>query len=103
MKNSHLNHRTAVVQHSFESIRALKLVARAASHALCKLRGDQTLVTGLLDPEAPYLGCGAVVGVRQALVTAYPFQHQAADMARLGLSQPYVSGQFNVALPPARA
>jgi hydroxyquinol 1,2-dioxygenase len=44
--------------------------------------GYQTLVTELFDPEDPYLDSDAVFGVRQALVTAYQPQNNAADMAR---------------------
>ena len=38
-------------------------------------------------------------GVQEALVTAYQGQNNAADLARLGLSQPYLSAEFNVVLP----
>jgi protocatechuate 3,4-dioxygenase beta subunit len=63
----------------------------------------QTLVTRLFDPEDPYLDSDAVFGVRQALVTAYQPQNNAAEMARLGLSQLDLSAEFNVVLPLARA
>ena len=57
-------------------------------------------MTELFDPEDPYLDSDAVFSVRQALVTAYQSQNNAADLARLGLSQPCLSAEFNVVLPP---
>lgn len=72
-------------------------------HIIVEAAAYQTLVTELFDPEDPYLDSDAVFGVRQALVTAYQPQNNAADMARLGLSQPYLSAEFSVVLPLARA
>ena len=37
----------------------------------------------------------------EALVTAYQLKNDAAVMARLGLSQPYLAAEFNVVLPKA--
>ena len=72
-------------------------------HIIVEAAAYQTLVTELFDPEDPYLDSDAVFGVRQALVTAYQPQNNAADMARLGLSQLELSADFNVVLPPAIA
>ena len=60
-------------------------------------------MTELFDPEDPYLDSDTVFGVREALVTAYQPQNNAADLARLGLSQPCLSAEFNVVLPSAQA
>ena len=72
-------------------------------HIIVEAAAYQTLVTGLFDPEDPYLDSDAVFGVRQALVTAYQPQNNADEMARLGLSQLDLSAEFNVVLPLARA
>lgn len=72
-------------------------------HIIVEAAGYQTLVIGLFDPEDPYLDSDAVFGVRQALVTAYQPQNNAAEIARLGLSQLDLSAEFNVVLPLARA
>ena len=56
-------------------------------------------MTELFDPEDPYMDGDAMFGVREALVTAYQGQNNAADLSRLGLSQPYLSAEFNVVLP----
>ncbi len=69
-------------------------------HIIIEAAIYQTLVTDLFDPEEPYLESEAVFGVRQALVTAYQPQNNAAEMARLGLSQLDLSAEFNVVLPP---
>ena len=70
-------------------------------HIIVEAAGYQTLVTELFDPEDPYLESDAVFGVREALVTAYQLKDDAAVMARLGLSQPYLAAEFNVVLPKA--
>ena len=70
-------------------------------HIIVEAAGYQTLVTELFDPEDPYLESDAVFGVRHALVTAYQPKNDAAVMARLGLSQPYLAAEFNVVLPAA--
>ena len=68
-------------------------------HIIVEAAGYQTLVTELFDPDDPYLESDAVFGVREALVTTYQLRSDAAVMARLGLSQPYLAAEFNVVLP----
>lgn len=70
-------------------------------HIIAEADGFKTLVTELFDPQDPYLDNDAVFGVREALVSAYQPENDAAVIQRLGLKGSYLAADFNIVLASA--
>jgi catechol 1,2-dioxygenase len=72
----------------------------AHMHFLVTAPGYRPLTTHLFVDDSPYIGSDAVFGVKDSLVRAFPVVDDADRAAEVGLSNPFRTVHFDVALLP---